>query len=329
MFNKPSSENEERDRLLNEQNKFITMKNLLAQVSEAINKPEYIYRPKQILRRLVGNPPRPFEEKVLPWGLMIRFRPHETLGSNLWRSGVYELAVSETIWRLVDPGDIAIDVGANIGYMTSLMAARTGITGLVHSFEPHPEVYAELSTNVARWKRVKGIGSLYLHNAALSNQTGTTELYASSTFESNRGTASIVSKGEDGERGKVFIVQTACLDDVVDEPCTVGFMKIDAEGAELTVLNGCHRLLKQRRIRDIIFEDHNEYPTQTTQLLLSHGYTLFRIGKSIRGVLVQPAALPAVHGSYDAQNFLATTNPERVLSRLKTNGWNVLKSLKE
>lgn len=37
--------------------------------------------------------------------------------------GVYDLPVSETIWRLLDPGDYAIDVGASLGHMTGIMAA--------------------------------------------------------------------------------------------------------------------------------------------------------------------------------------------------------------
>ena len=66
--------------------------------------------------------------------------PKETIGRAILRLGVYDLCVSESICRLLDPGESAIDVGANLGYMTSLMAAKAGKCGSVESFEPHPDL---------------------------------------------------------------------------------------------------------------------------------------------------------------------------------------------
>ena len=56
----------------------------------------------------------------LPWGLQLRIDPRESIGSAVWRLGLYDLAVSETLWRLTSPGDLTVDVGANIGHMTSI-----------------------------------------------------------------------------------------------------------------------------------------------------------------------------------------------------------------
>ena len=61
-----------------------------------------------------------------------------------------DLAVSEALWRLLDPGALALDVGANIGFMTNLMAWRSGPCGRVLAFEPHPEVFRSLAENVER-----------------------------------------------------------------------------------------------------------------------------------------------------------------------------------
>lgn len=80
-------------------------------------KPEYIFRPKQVFRRLFDHHyyrEREYCEEGLPWGLKIRIRPNEEHGKILQTLGVIDLAVSEVIYRLADAGDLAVDVGANI-----------------------------------------------------------------------------------------------------------------------------------------------------------------------------------------------------------------------
>ena len=61
----------------------------------------------------------------------MRIRPADDVGRAIWRLGVYDLPVTELIWRLLDPGDSAFDVGANLVYMTGVMAARVGAQGQV------------------------------------------------------------------------------------------------------------------------------------------------------------------------------------------------------
>src|SRR5579872_6967542 len=103
----------------------------MARLRRLLNKPHYIYRPGQAiirLGRLLGGakPAGAWEEAVLPWGLPIRYHPAEQIGNSIWRLGLYDLCVSETLWRLLDAGETALDVGANFGHMTSVMAVRVG-----------------------------------------------------------------------------------------------------------------------------------------------------------------------------------------------------------
>src|SRR6516165_7045976 len=84
-----------------------------------LRKPVYVYRPSQIVRRL-GNARRSDEARVrVAWGDSLYVDTREMIGSSIARLGVHELAVTETIYRLVGPGDRTIDLGANIGYDTS------------------------------------------------------------------------------------------------------------------------------------------------------------------------------------------------------------------
>jgi hypothetical protein len=109
---------------------------------------------------------------VLPWGIKIRIFSGEAIGHAIWTTGLYDLSVTEMLWRLIDPGDIAIDVGANIGYMSSVMMQRVGPAGKVLSFEPHPELYQRLADNVKLWKEFFPKTHIQVEELALSDYSG-------------------------------------------------------------------------------------------------------------------------------------------------------------
>src|SRR5271166_4673918 len=137
-----------------------------------INKPEYVYQPRVFFRRLahVLLPQPEAVDVILPWGLRMRVRPDDDLGRSLWQMGIYDLILSEAIWRLLDRGESAIDVGSNIGYVTGLMAARIGPDGQVLAFEPHPRIFAELAANIDGWVS-QPIARIEPFALALSSQT--------------------------------------------------------------------------------------------------------------------------------------------------------------
>ena len=71
--------------------------------------------------------------------------------------------------RLADRGDTAIDVGANIGYMSLVFALSVGPQGRVFSFEPCPAVLPILSMNVNNWKSLQ-LAPIEIHEIALSDR---------------------------------------------------------------------------------------------------------------------------------------------------------------
>ena len=124
--------------------------------------------------------------------------------------------MTETLWRLTDPGDLAIDVGANIGYTTSILGVRVGPRGRVHSFEPHPQVFASLAENVERWKLDDRCGSFLLHQAALGKETGKAFLHTNDWFLTNRGTGWISEREESGSDVRDCEVLIQNLDSILD-----------------------------------------------------------------------------------------------------------------
>lgn len=290
--------------------------------------PVYLYRPSQAYHRarlfLRGDRPSVAETR-LPWGLSIRHDPSEIVGQTIWQTGVFELVVSEALWRLLDAGETALDVGANIGYMTSLMAARTGSSGRVLCFEPHPAIYQELRLNVDSWHEHAGISRIELHQLALSDVTGSSVLVMPEGFADNHGTARVATSYElDNASTPGIRIVTRRLDELEGVSCPIGVMKVDVEGHEAEVFEGAASLLKSHSIRDVIFEEHRGYPARSTECLRCHGYFLFHLGQGLLGPVLRSVDDGPLPGTQDRKNYLATLDPRRAIERLDRKGWTVL-----
>ena len=281
-------------------------------------KPEYVYRPRQALRRVVRvfsqAPSSEFVEVRLPWGMPLRVRPNEVRGRGMLDLGVVDLPVIEVLWRLVDEGDVVADVGANIGAMSAVLAKRAGRNGRVFAFEAHPEVFKELEWNVALWKDVR----VEAVNVALSRERGVVSLEVPGDFKANRGLSRVLDGvGVEG----ALTVAAKPLDDFFATEGLV-LMKIDVEGHELAELQGSERALAT--LRDIVFEEHRPLPTPVTDLLSARGYQIFRIARTLRGVQLLPTGSTVHRSSWEPTSFLATRDPARATTRLRSRGWHAL-----
>ncbi|HYG61645.1 MAG TPA: FkbM family methyltransferase, partial [Thermoanaerobaculia bacterium] len=274
---------------------------------ERFLKPHYLFRPGQGLRRLrqalSHDTPGP-RLACLPWGLPIHIDTREVIGLSIWQFGLYDLAVSETLWRLLRPGDLAVDVGANIGAMTGLMALRTGPAGEVLAFEPHPEVFAELLANLELFQRRYGFSPVLPCHAALGREPGTGFLHTDGEFASNRGTAHL-GAGEDG-----LPVPVVTLDEVLAGR-TAALMKLDVEGGELQVLAGAADSLRRGLIRNVVYESFAAQSQELADVLRGYGYEIYSLGRRLLGLDVatgEPRIPP-----YEPPSALATRDPEALL----------------
>jgi FkbM family methyltransferase len=254
------------------------------------------------------------------WGATLYCWP-DPLGLAVARNGIYDLTVAETLARLADSEETAVDAGANVGLMSSLLSYAVGPSGRVVSFEPHPLIFEMLTRNVERWKTIDRIGVIEPHRAALSSVAGSLPLAVDpDTFAQNKGTATL----EHADTSNVTDVETVRLDDQLSTD--VGVMKLDVEKHELSALQGAESLLSRRLIRDIVFEEHEAPPTPVTALLAAHGYSVFGVRQGLTGPVLSSPAEAYEWKLWDPPALLATVDPERARRRLKPRGWVSLRS---
>ena len=252
-------------------------------------------------------------------------RPNEAIGQAIWRTGVYDVVVTEAILRLAESGETAVDVGANIGVMASAMGVAVGVSGRVLCFEPHPGLSVELSENIAQWMEALGWQQVERSELALSEHPGEACLLASAGFDANRGTATLSSLSRDGgARTSQFHVVATTLDLALGS-ATIDVLKVDVEGHELAVFRGASSLLSSGRVRDIIFEEYHSYPSPVTSALESYGYQVFLIRKGLLGPVLQSPIDARLQLEWETPNYLATREADRAIERLGPIGWHSLR----
>src|SRR5687767_12151125 len=91
-----------------------------------IKRPEYYFSLHSVVKKLFNKTGHGIINQKTPWGNLMEIDTNETIGNAIFSTGIYDLALSETLWRLIQPGDFVLDVGANIGFITSLCSYKTG-----------------------------------------------------------------------------------------------------------------------------------------------------------------------------------------------------------
>jgi FkbM family methyltransferase len=164
------------------------------------------------------------------FGATFRCNLDDMIPRMIFYFGFWEPNNSALVSSILQPGDVFVDVGANIGYYTLLASGLVGAGGKVVSIEPSPDIFAQLSQNAV----LNGASNTRLLNLAASDARGELLLYGGSKW--NRGATSTVIHGPD--QMPEARVAAAPLDEILlpDEMRRVALIKIDIEGAELPVL---------------------------------------------------------------------------------------------
>jgi FkbM family methyltransferase len=162
---------------------------------------------------------------------------------------IFEPLETNLVKNEVHSDDVVIDVGANVGYYTLLMAKLTGQNGKVFSFEPEPSNFNLLKENV----EINSYQNVTLEQKAVANMNGKTKLYLCETnTEMHR-----LYQSNSKKFNKSIEVDVTTLDDYFKKSKylnKINFIKIDAEGSELDVLKGMKTILKENIKLKIMLE---------------------------------------------------------------------------
>lgn len=156
-----------------------------------------------------------------------------SLSPHLAMSGYWEFWISQAIARRIKPGMRCIDVGANFGYFTLLLAALVGEQGFVQAWEPQRKVRdcLDISLPMNGFQR-----HVEVVPAAASSQSGEAVLWTPTHFW---GSTRVIQEGDSKTEGERCELRTL---DSANEGLVVDFIKIDAEGHEPEVWQGMSEL---------------------------------------------------------------------------------------
>lgn len=207
---------------------------------------------------------------------IVRFRGFcfETDPRNAWGPAFIEMHKPEIDFLLprVRPGDVVIDVGANVGVLTVLLASRVGPLGHVYALEPESRNAAMLRRNVRR----NGLSNVSVVQKAASDASGWRTLYRSMTNnELHRMQPSSFCR-------ETVAVECVSLDDLLAaEHRPVAWIKVDVEGHEHRVLRGMRRCLERNPCAQLFLEFNEQSlreagiaPSALLQLLVDHEFCL-------------------------------------------------------
>jgi FkbM family methyltransferase len=175
-------------------------------------------------------------------------------------------------WRSwLKPGMTVIDVGANAGVYTFSAATRIGSGGKVIAIEPFPACVNYLEETC----RVNQFDWVHVYGAAASDRTGSIRLSIQGASELNE-----VIADDDATlpAGQYVEVPSLTLDSLIEQEQleTVHFMKLDAEGHEINVLQGCRQILEA--FSPVILYENiaggQGNNLEVAEFLTQHGYVL-------------------------------------------------------
>jgi len=157
--------------------------------------------------------------------------------------GCYDFEIMLLMKKYLKPGSVFIDVGANIGYFSTIAAGIVGREGQVHSFEPVPMYYRY----ALRSAELNPEYMIIVNNFALGETNGFASI---ANHQRNIGGSSMVPgfiPSEDVQ--EIFSVEVRRLDEYIKNLglLNISLIKIDTEGFELPVLLGASNFFDESR----------------------------------------------------------------------------------
>ena len=213
--------------------------------------------------------------RIVPAGATVRILSGPNRGRKWIRGaahcpewlGIYEKENQRKIAGIVTQGMTVLDVGANVGFFTLLMSRLVGPTGRVFAFEPLPANAARLIHHID----INSLSNVTVSEVAISREDG----------EASFSTGADCYHGRLEEDGTASVrVPIASIDSLLKSGRIVlpDFMKIDIEGAEFDLLQGCKVMFESNRPPILLSMHGPDQRERCLTFLREHGYRIEPLG---------------------------------------------------
>jgi FkbM family methyltransferase len=198
--------------------------------------------------------------------------PGDVISDSIAFTGIYELALSRTVADRASHGGMFVDVGANLGYFSMLWMGGRSSNRCV-AIEASPRNVQLLRQNIKKNgcdDRVKVIAG------AAGDASGQRKFDPGPKEQTGWG-------GLTGDTANENTIEVGIqrIDEIFDPSERIALLKIDVEGADTLVLLGCEKLLQEKRIKEIWYEQNrprmralNIKESLAEESLKSAGYTV-------------------------------------------------------
>lgn len=195
----------------------------------------------------------------------------------------WEPNLTHFLQQRLGPGDVFVDVGANIGYFTALASPLVGDQGAVVAIEPSPRTFPILEEALRR----NGLHNVRSENVAIAAQSGTLRMYVESAANVGNTSSMQPSTYDDA-----FDVRTETLVSAIgsDELARARVIKIDVEGMEAELIQALTPVLPTlRQDAEIVIElapmrlaEQGIRTEDAIAPLLEAGFNVYRMSNDTR-----------------------------------------------
>ena len=186
--------------------------------------------------------------RFAPGVSMVDLLPGDIISTRIAFTGVWGLEFSRVVRKLGAKGGLMVDVGANMGYFSLLWASASPGNRVV-AVEASPRLHNRLRRNI----EVNGFANqIRVVSVAAGKDAGMLPFVLGS--EEQSGWGGLVNTSNE----PTIQVEVERLEKIIEEPGEIALMKIDIEGADTWAIEGCGNLLRQKRIKELWFEENKQ-----------------------------------------------------------------------
>jgi FkbM family methyltransferase len=202
-------------------------------------------------------------------GLKLVARPIDGNGRLICYFGTKFDTIFDFLKIFLEKGMVYVDVGANIGSHTINAARLVGSSGSVFAFEADPDTYRLLSKNIES----NSLSNIVLKQTCVSDHVGALSFYK----HRDSAKSSIVDRGE-----KLSVtLPSDTLDNLIPVDTKIDVLKVDVEGAELSVLRGARSIFEDKRRPSVVIievfdvRDNSDKSDGIREVLEGYGYSFY------------------------------------------------------